>query len=91
MIFEFAGIAGVEPWRFTFGELAEMATARRKDDWDRTAELWYVLANAHRDPEESPRPYTRDMVHPLRTADDYQPQHADLSGLKALIKGANYG
>ena len=67
-----------------------MATARSKGNWDRTAALWVVLANAHRDPKQEPKPYTPDMIHPLRTAKDYkpkQPQVGDLSGLKALLGG----
>ena len=68
----------------------EMSVARRKDNWDRTAEIWYLLANANRDEKQQPKPFTRDMVHPLRTAADYrpeQPQHADLDDLKAALAG----
>lgn len=68
-----------------------MALAKQKSDWDRIAELWVVLANSNRDPKQTPKPYTHDMVHPFRTAEDYrprQPQRADLTELKKLVTGA---
>ncbi len=42
-----------------------MAEARRRHDWDQTAELLALLANAHRDPKRQRRPYTSAQFHPL--------------------------
>lgn len=89
MCFEYAGICGVEPWRYTFGELQEMAVGRMKHAWDHTALLWATLANIYRDPEEHPQPFAESDVHPYRTAEDYraaQPDTVDLSGLQAIIE-----
>ena len=86
-MFELAGICGVEPWRFTVGELAVMAESKSKHNWDRTAEIWVILANAYRNVKEVPEPYTRDMVHPLRDAKEYEqekPEGGDLSMFKAV-------
>jgi hypothetical protein len=45
-----------------------MADARRRHDWDQTAELLALLANAHRDPKKRRRPYSSADFHPLPRA-----------------------
>lgn len=61
----------MSPWRYTLGELHEMALARINLEWDQTALIWSTLANANRDPKKRAKPFTPDLVHPTRTAADY--------------------
>lgn len=42
-----AGVVGIEPWSFTFGELAEMAYGRQQFAWDQTASLMAMIHNAN--------------------------------------------
>ena len=60
MIFETAAIAGVEPWSFTWRELAWMADAQRKQ----AGSLMALIANVHRDPKKRKRPFTADDFVP---------------------------
>ncbi|HOF17722.1 MAG TPA: hypothetical protein PK082_02340, partial [Phycisphaerae bacterium] len=56
MIWQYAGVAGVDPGPRTLRELVWMAEARDKADWSRTARLLALLANCHRDPKKT-RPF----------------------------------
>jgi hypothetical protein len=47
VIFRLAGIVGVEPWSFTFGELAEMAESRQRSEWDQAASIIAMIHNAN--------------------------------------------
>lgn len=70
-----------------------MAEASETQAWDRTALIWATIANAHRDSNQQPTPFSPGDVHPFRTPDDYKPQQpeiGDLSGLKAMFE-ATYG
>ena len=49
-----------------------MARGRLRGQWDQTATLWTVLANANRDPDAAPKPYHPADVHPLRGYEDYE-------------------
>ncbi len=47
MIFELAGIVGVEPWSFSFGQLSVMALARLRSEWDRSSALLAMIHNVN--------------------------------------------
>jgi hypothetical protein len=47
LIFEFAGVLGIEPWTFTFGELSAMATARQAASWEAVSALLAMTYNVH--------------------------------------------
>lgn len=68
-----------------------MAQGRQRDEWDRTVELWVILANAYRDTKQVPKPYTRDMIHPLRDYDDYKPPVATKAHLAAFREAVTGG
>lgn len=42
-----------------------MTEARRKDQWDHTADLLVALSEPHRDRKRRPRPYTSEDFHPF--------------------------
>ena len=52
LIWQLAGILGVDPGPLTLRELVWMAEARIKQQWAHTASLMALLANAHRDPKK---------------------------------------
>lgn len=83
--FEFAGICGIEPWRFTYGQLSLMARARMTHDWDGTSDLWAIIANTVRDPKKRPEPYLPTDRHPYRYKHPQQPIKSDISVLKLLL------
>ncbi|GAH03357.1 unnamed protein product [marine sediment metagenome] len=61
-----------------------MATARGTIEWDQTAELWFILANANR-PETVLKPYGRHMIHPYKDEADYrepQPETTDWAAVR---------
>lgn len=52
------------PW--TLRELVHAATAKRRDAWDRAAELLALLAECNRDPNRRAQPFDALDFHPLR-------------------------
>ena len=42
-----------------------MVEGRRKDQWDHTAALLSLIANAHRDVKKRRSPFTSDDFHPF--------------------------
>jgi hypothetical protein len=50
-----------------------MVTARRMDEWDRTAMLASLLANPYRDTNARPEPYSYTFFHPYRETEVVQP------------------
>ncbi len=68
-----------------------MADAKQMADWDQVSTMWTLIANANRDPKHKPQPFQPWDIHPYRSIADYQPQHADLSGLRDLVQGAKNG
>lgn len=64
-----------------------MSNARRMHDWDQVSLLWAAIANTVRDPKRTPKPFSPGMVHPLRSADEYEskPVKADITVLKMLL------
>lgn len=54
-----------------------MAKGRATLEWDQTSLLWCQVANANRDPKETPKPYLPSVVHPYRKEEDYRPDDRD--------------
>lgn len=51
MIYELAGIIGVDPAPFTLRELVFMVKGLQRDQWNHTSHVLCILANANRDPK----------------------------------------
>jgi hypothetical protein len=65
LIWQTAGVLGVDPGPLTLRELAWMVEARRTDQWNHTASLLALLASIHRDPKKRRAPFTPAEFHPL--------------------------
>ena len=52
MIWQLAGLLGVDPGPLTLRELVWMAEARLQAEWAQTSSLMALIANAHRDPKK---------------------------------------
>lgn len=48
----------------TMAELLPMAEGRERSEWRRTAQLAHLIANASRDSDAHPQPYTPDDFFP---------------------------
>jgi hypothetical protein len=67
----------------------EMSDARESAAWDRVAVLWAQAANENR--SAGSKVWQPWDVHPYRDRLDYQPDQADLSGLRDLVEGVSNG
>ena len=65
MIWQLAGIAGVDPGPLTLRELLWMVDASRQEQWSHTAALMALTANVHRNPKRRSSPYSPTDFHPL--------------------------
>jgi hypothetical protein len=52
-IWALAGVIGIDPGPHTMRQLRIMAMARQRSDWNRTASMMSLFANANRDPAKS--------------------------------------
>ncbi|MGE0606565.1 MAG: hypothetical protein AB7O62_05500 [Pirellulales bacterium] len=87
MIYELAGIVGVDPSPFTLRELAWMAEGRQRESWNHTSQVLAMLFNAHRDRQKTQAAVPADF-HPLskkKRASD-EPLPADISVLKTFVR-----
>jgi hypothetical protein len=50
---------------YTLRELTTMAEAKAETEWDHTASLMALIAEANRDPEQRRRPFKPAESHPL--------------------------
>ena len=87
MIYELAGMIGVDPGPFTLRELVWMADGRQREAWNHTSQLLAMLFNAHRDPQKTSPAKPADF-HPLleRASPTSQPLPADISVLKVFTR-----
>lgn len=67
MMWEAAGIVGINPGRVSMRRLLQMTKARQNDLWWHTASVIAVLVNAHRDPKKS-QPAKPSDFHPETVA-----------------------
>lgn len=68
MIRTAAGVLGVDPTPWSYGELLATAHQRLLHDWDRAASFVWVIAEVNRDRVKRPQPYLPSDFHPLRKA-----------------------
>ena len=65
-------------------ELLLAATARRRDEWDRTAALIAEIRNLVRDPKKKPRPWTAAEINPLADRESNRKAAPTPGGMEAL-------
>ncbi|GHT12321.1 hypothetical protein FACS1894170_06990 [Planctomycetales bacterium] len=53
MIYELAGIIGIDPGKYTLRTLIWMAEGKQSADWNRTSHLLALLININRDTKKS--------------------------------------
>jgi len=46
-LFEAAGIAGVDPWPYTFRQLVWMSNAKQRSEWEQTALIAALIHNTN--------------------------------------------
>jgi len=63
VIYECAGVVGVNPDPFTLRELLWMREGKASESWDHTAAIVATLANIHRDNKKT-KAITIDQIHP---------------------------
>ena len=68
MIYELAGLVGVDPSPLTLRQLAWMAGGRRQHDWGVASSLMALLAEIHRDRKRRGRPFKPAEFNPLVAA-----------------------
>ena len=71
LILRLAGIAGVNPDPLTLRELAALADARGRFEWEQTASLMALIVNLMRDPKKN---------KPVK-AEEFQPVYRERKGL----------
>ncbi len=49
-----------------------MARAVQTHEWDQTSLIWATLANANRNEQKQPKPFTPADVHPFRKPEDFE-------------------
>ncbi len=85
MIWQLAGIVGVDPGPLTLRELLWMTDARRNDQWSHTAAVMALTANVHRNPKKRSQPYTPAEFHPLVEQKKTPTKKAGLKALKDVF------
>jgi hypothetical protein len=76
LIYQAAGVAGVNPGPLTLRELIAMAEGARRERWSRHAELLALIANCHRDPDKQRTPFTAWDFWPFDDPRPEQPKHS---------------
>lgn len=71
MIWELAGIAGMDPDPYTLAQLERLARGRQRSEWAQTSMMLCTFANAHRDRRLRPYPFTPDDFDPFA---EYRPR-----------------
>ena len=89
MIYELAGVAGVNPDPFRLYELIAMAESRNKSDWWHTASIMCLLANINRG--KGKRPFTPNDFFPFgKTKKNKISLTKDtISALKVFVDGVH--
>lgn len=84
MIYELAGVVGVDPHGLTLYELCIMARAKLRDEWTRTAAQMALTANCWRDPHKV-RAFSPTDFLPRDLFDEPRAIPADITALKILL------
>lgn len=88
MIYELAGLCGVDPAGFTLRELQWMSEARRHHDWGQTSSLIAAIYEVNRDRRRRRRPFQPSEFNPLLRA-AAAPVPITVSQLSDLLAAAN--
>ncbi len=89
-IWEAAGAVGVDPHGLTLRELCLMAEGRAREEWDRTAPVLAMIANAHRDHRQRSEPFGVDEFHPFRAPRRNELLKVDITVLRdVFVKESN--
>ena len=78
LIWQCAGILGLDPGNFTLRELLLMTQWRQREQWNHTSAVLAMLVNVNRDPKK--RPIRPDSLHPMYQ----QPDKVIKTDLKVL-------
>ena len=62
-----------------------MATARRRDAWERTAWVLAMIANCNRDPKKKATPYTPDDFNPMAARTKAAEPTVSVADLKTMF------
>jgi hypothetical protein len=65
----------------TLGELGHMVIGRRRDEWDRAANLMALIANVNRDAKKT-NPFNAEDFNPMSPKEERSPQEKN-----AILKG----
>jgi len=88
LVWEAAGVIGVDPGPLTLRELVWMAEAKARNEWTHTSAVMALMANAHRDPKKT-RVFTPADFNPYATSERKRPvvdaTTKDLSILKSVF------
>jgi len=87
LVWELAGLVGLDPGPLTLRELVAMAEARLAHDWARGSMLMALLANCHRDPKKNRafKPEDFNPLHQAKAKDKPVAKTKDLSILKQVF------
>ena len=64
MVYRAAGVLGLDPGPYTLRELMWMWEGRSEHQWDQTALLACLIANANRNPKKRRRPFAVEEFNP---------------------------
>jgi len=67
VVYELAGVCGIDPGPLTLRELLFMAEARGRESWAHTSAILALIANVNRDPKKT-RPFIRAVEQALLLA-----------------------
>jgi len=81
LIWQLAGILGLDPAPLTLRQLVWMVDARRQDQWSHTAAVMALTANVHRNPKRRSQPFSPAEFHPLL---DRKPAKLKKAGIRVL-------
>ena len=89
MIWQLAGLLGVDPGPLTLRELVWMAEARLQAEWAQTSSVMALIANANRDPKKH-GPFKPGDFDPTQKA-KHEPvvEKADIGVLKQVFIDRN--
>ncbi len=62
-----------------------MSEGRAREEWNHTAALLAMLANAHRDHRQKSEPFGIDDFHPFRAPRQSEPLKVDITVLRDVI------
>jgi hypothetical protein len=85
LVWELAGIVGVDPHGLTLRELCAMADGRLRERWNHTAAVLAMLANAHRDQRRRAEPFGVADFHPFEAPRREEPLKVDITVLRDVF------